>query len=40
MLSKIWVRDPGSKIGDSNKNLFRILDLEVKKAPDPGSATL
>ncbi len=34
-LSKIWVRDPGS-----GKNLFRIPDPEVKKAPDPGSATL
>jgi hypothetical protein len=31
------IRDPGS-----GKNLFRIPDLgpEVKKAPDPGSATL
>ena len=34
-LSKIWVRDPGS-----GKNLFRIPDPGVKKAPDPGSATL
>jgi hypothetical protein len=36
-LSKIWVWDPGS-----GKNLFRILDPGpgVKKAPDPGSATL
>ncbi len=31
-LSKIWVRDPGS-----GKNLFRIPDPGVKKAPDPGS---
>jgi hypothetical protein len=29
------IRDPGS-----GKNLFRIPDPEVKKAPDPGSATL
>jgi hypothetical protein len=29
------IRDPGS-----GKNLFRIPDLGVKKAPDPGSATL
>jgi hypothetical protein len=36
-LSKIWVWDPGS-----GKNLFRIPDPGVKKAPDPrsGSATL
>jgi hypothetical protein len=34
-LSKIWVSDPGS-----GKNLFRIPDPGVKKAPDPGSATL
>jgi hypothetical protein len=34
-LSKIWVWDPGSE-----KNLFRIPDPGVKKAPDPGSATL
>jgi hypothetical protein len=34
-LSKIWVWDPGSE-----KNLFRILDPGVKKASDPGSATL
>ncbi len=33
--SKIWVWDLGS-----GKNLFRILDPGVKKAPDPGSATL
>ncbi len=35
--SKIWVWDPGS-----GKNLFRIPDPGVKKAPDPGtgSATL
>ncbi len=30
MLSKIWVWDPGS-----GKNLFRIPDPGVKKAPDP-----
>jgi hypothetical protein len=30
--SKIWVWDPGS-----GKNLFRIPDPVVKKAPDPGS---
>jgi hypothetical protein len=36
-LSKIWVWDPRS-----GKNLFRIPDPGVKKAPDPGagSATL
>jgi hypothetical protein len=31
-LSKIWVWAPGSR-----KNLFRIPDPGVKKAPDPGS---
>jgi hypothetical protein len=31
------IRDP---ISESKKNLFRIPDLGVKKAPDPGSATL
>ena len=31
-LSKIWVWDPVS-----GKNLFRIPDPGVKKAPDPGS---
>jgi hypothetical protein len=31
-LSKIWVWDPGS-----GKNLFRIPDPGVKKAPDPGT---
>jgi hypothetical protein len=36
-LSKIWVWDPRSGI---RKDLFRIPDPEVKKAPDPGSATL
>jgi hypothetical protein len=36
-LSKIWVWDPGSGV---RKNLFRIPDPGVKKAPDPGSATL
>jgi hypothetical protein len=34
-LSRIWVRDPGS-----GKNLFRIPDPGVIKAPNPGSATL
>ncbi len=34
-LSKIWVWDPGS-----GKTIFRIPDPGVKKAPDPGSATL
>jgi hypothetical protein len=37
-LSKIWVWDPGSEI--RKKNLFRIPDPGVKKAPDPGSGTL
>jgi hypothetical protein len=32
MLSNIWVWDPRS-----GKNLFRIPDPGVKKAPDPGS---
>jgi hypothetical protein len=38
-LSKIWVWVPGSEI---RNNLFRIPDPGpgVKKAPDPGSATL
>jgi hypothetical protein len=45
-LSKIWVWDQGSEIRDSRsgirdpgsgKNLFRIPDPGVKKAPDPGS---
>jgi hypothetical protein len=36
-LSELWVWDPGSEI---RKNLFRIPDPGVKKAPDPGSATL
>jgi hypothetical protein len=31
-LSKIWIWDPGS-----GKNLYRIPDPGVKKAPDPGS---
>jgi hypothetical protein len=33
------IRDPGSGIRDpgSGKNLFRIPDPGVKKAPDPGS---
>ncbi len=41
-LSKIWVWDPGSEIRDPEKNLFRIPDPGVKKAPDPesGSGTL
>ncbi len=34
-LSELWIWDPGS-----GKNLFRIPDPGVKKAPDPGSATL
>ncbi len=36
------IRDPRSGIRDpgSGKNLFRIPDPGVKKAPDPGSATL
>jgi hypothetical protein len=34
-LSKIWDWDPGF-----GENLFRIPDPGVKKAPDPGSATL
>jgi hypothetical protein len=34
-LSKVWVWDPGS-----GKNLFWIPVPGVKKAPDPGSATL
>ena len=33
-LSKIWVWDPGS-----GKDLFRIPDPGVKKAPDPGSGS-
>jgi hypothetical protein len=33
-LSKIWVWYPGSE-----KNLFRIPDPGVKKAPDPGSGS-
>jgi hypothetical protein len=33
-LSKIWVWNPGS-----GKNIFRILDPGVKKAPDPGSGS-
>jgi WD40 repeat protein len=33
-LSKIWVWDAGS-----GKNLFRIPDPGVKKAPDPGSGS-
>jgi hypothetical protein len=38
-LSKIWVWDPGSEIRDREKNLFRIPDPGVKKAPDPGSGS-
>ncbi len=34
ILSDIWVWDPGS-----GKNLFRIPDPGVKKAPDPGSGS-
>jgi hypothetical protein len=37
MNSLIWVWDPGYEI---RKNLFRIPDPGVKKAPDPGSTTL
>jgi hypothetical protein len=33
-LSKIWIWDPGS-----GKNLFRIPDPGVKKAPDSGSGS-
>jgi hypothetical protein len=38
-LSNIWVWYTGSGIRDpgSGKNLFRIPDPGVKKAPDPGS---
>jgi hypothetical protein len=36
MLSNIWVWDPRSGI---RKNLFRIPDPGVKKAPDPGSGS-
>ncbi len=40
-LSKICVWDPGSGIRDpgSGKNLFRIPDPGVKRAPDPGSGS-
>jgi hypothetical protein len=40
-LSKIWVWYPGCEIRDpgSRKNLFRIPDPGVKKAPDPGSGS-
>jgi hypothetical protein len=47
-LLKIWSGDPGSEIRDprsgirdpgSGKNLFRIPDPGVKKAPDPGSGS-
>ncbi len=34
------VRDPGSEILDPEKTLFRIPNPGVKKAPDPGPATL
>jgi hypothetical protein len=33
------IMDPGSEIRDSEKNLFRIPDPGVKKAPDPGSGS-
>jgi hypothetical protein len=36
---KIWVWDPGSEIWDLEKNLARILDPGVKKAPDHGSGS-
>jgi hypothetical protein len=41
-LLKIWSWDTGSEIRDqgSGKNLFRIPDPGVKKAPDPGSRIL
>jgi hypothetical protein len=38
-LSKLWVWDPGSEIRDPGKNLFRIPDPGVKRAPDPGSGS-
>jgi hypothetical protein len=38
-LSKIWVWAPGSEIRDPEKNLFRIPDPGVKKAPDPQHCT-
>jgi hypothetical protein len=40
-LLKIWSWDPESGIRDpgSGKNLFRIPDPGVKKAPDPGSGS-
>jgi hypothetical protein len=38
-LSKIWIWDPGSEIRDPEKNLFRIPDPGVKKAPNPGSGS-
>ncbi len=37
-LSKTWVWDPGPRSG-IRKNLFRIPDPGVKKAPDPGSGS-
>jgi hypothetical protein len=41
MLLNIWIWDPGSGIRDpgSGKNLFRIPDPGVKKAPDAGSGS-
>jgi hypothetical protein len=41
-LSKLWIWDPGSEFWDpgSGKNLFRIPDPGVKKAPVPGSLLL
>ena len=39
-LSKIWPWDPGSEIRDPEKTYSWIPDPGVKKAPDPGSATL
>ncbi len=41
MLTNIWVWEPGSEIRDLGfgKNLFRIPDPGVKKAPDPGSGS-
>ncbi len=40
-LLKLWIWDPEYEIRDpgSGKNLFRIPDSGVKKAPDPGSGS-
>jgi hypothetical protein len=37
MLLKVWVWDPVFEIRDPEKNLFRIPEPGVKKAPDLGS---